>query len=121
MEDKYSGDKIVPPKGVQEAADKGIRWFEDGHGGKGLRPHTIREARAMARGDGLTIDKIRRMRAWFARHSADEGSANQKQSDPTPHEVAWALWGGDEGKRWSEKVMRIIDRERVNKRLRPNN
>lgn len=76
-------------------------------------PQTVREARSIASGDKQSINKIRRMRAWFARHEVDRSAANRAQDEPTPGEVAWQLWGGSAGKAWSERVMRQVERKEL--------
>lgn len=104
---------FYPPKGVREAARRGILWYENGHGGDGLVPKTIREAKSIARGEKQSTDKIRRMRAWFARHSVDKDSDSWRAGTPTkpsPSQVAWALWGGDAGHQWSKSVMNKLER-----------
>lgn len=104
-----SDRKLYPPKGVQEAAAKGVKWHGEGHGGDGLVPKTVTEAKSLARGSEQSIEKVRRMRAWFARHEVDKQSKSWREgtpSKPSPSQVAWALWGGDAGYAWAKSVMR---------------
>ena len=111
-------DKHVPPKAVQQAAKKGLDWYKEGHGGDGLVPKTIREARDMANGSAISVEKIMRMRAWFARHSVDKQSESWHKgtdSKPSPSQVAWALWGGDAGRVWAVSVMRKVEKSQKNK------
>lgn len=108
-----SEQDFYPPPSVRDAAKRGIVWYENGHGGDGLVPKTVREARSIARGEKQSIDKVRRMRAWFARHSVDKQSKSWDEgtpSNPSPSQVAWALWGGDAGMSWANKVMRKLER-----------
>jgi hypothetical protein len=43
----------------------------------------------------LSIETIKRMRSFFARHGPDD------RSDPTSAaSIAWGLWGGNEGRAW---------------------
>jgi len=103
---------FYPPVEVRKQARIGLKWYEEGHGGSGLVPKTIREARSIAKGEKQSLDKIRRMRAWFARHSVDKQSRswiNGTQENPSPSMVAWALWGGDEGRRWAKSVMAKVE------------
>lgn len=85
--------------------------------GGGLRPRTIREARAMARGE-MTADKVRRMAAWLARHEGDLRSPRANAyldgtSDrPTAGQVAWLLWGGDLGRANRGRAKDWADRTR---------
>jgi hypothetical protein len=102
-------EKHTPPQGVRAAAKRGLKWHEEGYSGSGLRPATVREAKSLAAGTAQTLDKVKRMNAWFARHESDRSAANREGDKPTPGEVAWELWGGDAGRSWSGKIM-----ERVN-------
>jgi hypothetical protein len=100
-----SGETFSPPAGVVEAVKRGLKWHEEGHSGAGLRPKTVSEAKSMASGEKQSLDKLTRMRAWFARHSVDRSAKNREDDKPTPGEVAWELWGGDAGQSWAEGVM----------------
>lgn len=110
-------DKAInmkPPKGVVEEFKRGVRWYEEGHGGSGLVPATIRWARRLARGEAITAAKVRKMRAWLARHEVDkkgEGFKPGEKGFPSPGRVAWALWGGDPAVTWSAKLVRQLERK----------
>lgn len=88
----------TPPGYIRQAAARGLELRADGYGGDGLTDQTIREARAMARGD-LSEDKIVRAAAWAARHAASLDSAANNDPDadgwPGPGAVAHYLWGID--------------------------
>jgi hypothetical protein len=102
-------ETFVPPGGVREAMERGLAWHKEGYSGDGLVAKTVREAKSIARGEPQSIEKIKRMRAWFARHGAgaEYGMENGK---PTPGKVAWELWGGDAGKVWSESIMSRVEK-----------
>jgi len=53
------------------------------------------------------------MVSYFARHEVDkEGTGWEPGQDgyPSAGRIAWALWGDDEGRRWSEKIAGQMDR-----------
>lgn len=102
---------LTPNRGMQEAAQRGLRLYEDGKGGDGLVPATIADARKMAERQALSEEKVRRMPAWFARHEADKRPGWDTPGEETPGFVAWLLWGGDAGRRWSETKVRQLDQE----------
>jgi hypothetical protein len=58
------------------------------------------------------------MVSYFARHEVDkegEGWSPGQDGYPSAGRIAWALWGGDSGKTWSQKVsdqMDSIDEEK---------
>lgn len=99
MDDEEDEDRQVntdPPGYIKEAASRGLDLRADGHGGDGLTERTIREARAMARGE-ISEDKIIRANAWSARHASSLNSPanNDAEADgwPGPGAVSHYLWG----------------------------
>jgi len=119
--DVRSHDGIEVPDYIRENAAKGLKFYEEGFGGDGLVARTIAEAKLMAEGH-VTLDKAKRMAAWFARHESDLNSDGAKEylnnnGDPSPSIVAWYLWGGnpaDEFRmgaaRWAERQYDNEDR-----------
>jgi len=91
---------VAVPSYISANASRGLDLIE--FAGDGLRPATVREARAMA-GGNASDDKVTRMAAWFARHRGDldspkAGEYLRGETDrPTPGQVAWLLWGGSLG------------------------
>ena len=86
------------PKFIQENAQRGLRFYEEGLGGDGLVARTIREARQLA--EGYTVEsKPKRMAAWFARHESDLDAPRNTDTNhadwPGAGAVAWLLWGGN--------------------------
>lgn len=100
---------FAPPEAVQSAAKKGLDLHGQGRSGDGLQPQTVSEAKAMAAGEKLSLEKIRRMNAWFARHASDEKAGWDKAGQETPGYVAWLLWGGDAGRRWAAGLAETDD------------
>lgn len=100
---KYDHINFVPPQGVADAAQRGLDLYDDGLGGDGLVPSTIRAARRLAQRLEVAPDRVVEMRAWFARHEADR-KPDWGTPPVTPGYVAWMLWGGDAGQTWAEKV-----------------
>jgi hypothetical protein len=66
-------------------------------------------------GDELSDETIRTMSAWFARHEVDkqaEGFSPGEEGYPSPGRVAWAAWGGDPGKTWSDALVARMESDR---------
>ena len=109
------------PQFIQENAQRGLRFYEEGLGGDGLVARTIREARQLA--EGYTVEsKPKRMAAWFARHLSDldaPRNSDQNHEDfPGAGAVAWLLWGGNptekdpmRAAKWAERKAEQIDNE----------
>jgi hypothetical protein len=68
-----------------------------------------RLARSLA-GRDVSPDKLRRMRAWFARHESDKRPGWDRAGKETPGYVAWLLWGGDAGRSWAIKMVAEMNR-----------
>ena len=95
-----------PNKGMQEEAERAIRWVEEGRQG-GTRIGKIR-ARQIARGENLSEDTVKRMYSFFSRQEGvkdAEGFEPGEDGYPSPGRVAWGLWGGDPGYSWSKNIV----------------
>lgn len=93
-----------PPKDVQEAAARAVRWIEEGKAGKGFTSTGEHRAHQLANGDEVDDEQIGKMRRYFARHEGDGAAEGWKQGDegfPSAGRVAWDAWGGDPGRRWA--------------------
>lgn len=64
------GGDGVPPVSVRRALRAGLELHRRGFGGDGLVDDTVAWARRLERGEPITPEKARAMRAWFARHGA---------------------------------------------------
>ena len=98
---------LTPPAYMRAAARQGLKYYEEGLGGDGLVPRTIREARAMANGS-VTADKWVRIRAWIARHIDNLDSPDaQPGADnyPSPGVVAHLLWGSGPSRRAAQRAL----------------
>jgi HK97 family phage prohead protease len=89
-------DSVAPPAYMRAAARRGLKYYDEGKGGAGLVPATIREAREMAAGR-VSADKWVRISAWIARHLPDlDAPKNKNATDPGypgAGLVAHLLWG----------------------------
>lgn len=91
----------TPTAAVSAAARRGLALYEDGKGGDGLKPETVRRARSIAAGEAQSVEWLTvEAPAWFARHdqTRPEGS-----SADSPWLTAWLLWGGDPGRSWANR------------------
>lgn len=101
-------DSWVPPKEVQEAAARGLELRRE-HGRGGTEVGVAR-ARDLSNGRAVSLDTLRRMDSYFARHEVDkEGEGWADRSDPSAGYIAWLLWGGDAGRAWVRRVLSSLD------------
>jgi hypothetical protein len=92
-----------PPKGVQQVGRRAVRWLEDGKQGPGFTAVGRHRAHQLADGEALSDADVKKMKAYFARHTVDKKARGFKRGTegfPSPGRVAWDAWGGDAGERW---------------------
>lgn len=111
----YSDLDFTPPAGARQEAERGLAWrAEYGRGGTAVG---VARARDIKNGVSLSPETVTRMRSYFARHEVDqqgEGWRPGEDGYPSAGRIAWALWGGDPGRAWAEKLGRQMaarDRE----------
>lgn len=94
-----------PTKKVQEAAQRAVKWIEEGKAGKGFTETGEHRAHQLAEGETVDDEVVKKMRAYFKRHDVDrsaEGFNHGEDGYPSPGRVAWDAWGGDAGREWAE-------------------
>jgi hypothetical protein len=97
------GDTYTPPKGVQEAAQRALDWIKEDKAGDGFTSVGRKRASDLARGAGVSMTTVRRMKAYFDRHQSDKDATGFKAGEegyPSAGRVAWDAWGGDAGYSW---------------------
>ncbi len=106
---KYSHIDFNPPKGVQEAARRGLEIRrskpESQRGGTEVG---VARARDLANGRTLSPETVRRMYSYFSRHEVDKKGSTWK--DQGKGFQAWLLWGGDPGFAFSKKVVNQMNK-----------
>jgi hypothetical protein len=91
-----------PPAFMVKNAKRGLENLNKA--GDGLTDKTKREARSMANGEDVSIDKIVRMSAWHKRHLSDLDREKTNPNDPDTwkaSDVAFLLWGSNP---WSKPM-----------------
>lgn len=105
------GAEWTAPEAARNAFRKGISQVEDGLGGDGLEPTTVKEARALASGERPTDFKVRKANAWWARNERFlDADAN------TPADVSANLWGGAAGRDWFRALFNELESEQASVR-----
>lgn len=106
----------TPPSGVRAAAKQALQMIEDGHAGGGFTAVGRGRAGDLAAGKSVSLETIKRMHSYFARHGVDKQGKGWSKGDPgypSPGRVAWQAWGGDAGKTWTGGIV-----DKVNKGYR---
>lgn len=108
----YKGVEIdtKATKSMAEEAKRGLEWREEfGRGGTEVG---VARARDISNRRELSIDTVRRMYSYFARHEVDkqgEGFSPGEEGYPSAGRIAWALWGGDVGQRWANAIVERLN------------
>ena len=92
------------PENVINNFRKGLKLYKEGFSGNGLVEKTIDEAHSIVLHRRVTEEKLKRMRAWFARH--DKAGYKRIVNPPSPGYVAFLLWGGSEGRAFANRVLK---------------
>lgn len=102
---------FVPNDEMAAEARRGLDWrAEYGRGGTAIG---VARARDISNKANLPLDTVRRMASFFARHEVDKQAQGFRPGEdgfPSAGRIAWALWGGDPGQAWAQ---RIIEEERT--------
>lgn len=96
---------VIPPASVARAAAKGLalrKKFKRGGTAVG-----VKRAVQLSRRDPVSVDTIQRMVSYFARHAVDKRPGWDNPKKPTNGYIAWLLWGGDPGRKWAIRMLRI--------------
>lgn len=112
MAGKYDRIDFKPPKGVREAAERGLRMRREApkskrgglttsEAGKQGIGSGVARATQLSKGGNVSPRVVRQMAGFFARHEKNKGTDRGR--------IAWLLWGGDAGRSWANKVVRQMD------------
>lgn len=102
----------TPTVEMQDEAKRGLEWREEhGRGGTAVG---VARANQLVRRDKLSPRTVLRMYSFFARHEVDKQAEGFKRGEdgyPSAGRIAWALWGGDAGQKWSTMKREQIKKE----------
>jgi hypothetical protein len=109
--DVQKGDTFTPPDAVRSAARRALKLIEAGHAGSGFTAVGRGRASDLAAGRSVSLDTIKRMHSYFARHEVDkQGKDWSNTESPSPGKVAWLAWGGDPGKAWAGSIVSRLEK-----------
>jgi len=111
---KYDDLDFSIPKGVKAQAEQGLRLrTEFGRGGTSVG---IGTARYLVANTTASPDKVRHIAKYFPRHEVDLQTQDSRDflagrtDRATNGVIAWKLWGGNAGQRWSSKLVRAMNK-----------
>jgi len=111
-------DGYIPPESVRREAKKGLearrKASKSNKGGLSVQQANnegvgsgVQRAVNLVNSDRISLDTIKKMRSFFARHRNNYEKAKSKGLKPEESKAiqAWLLWGGDAGERWAIEVL----------------
>lgn len=117
---RRTGGDLVAPADVAAVAARGLALREQyGRGGTAVG---ATRAGQLARREVVSIETVRRMVSFFARHAIDlEAPAAQRGHPqyPSAGRIAWDLWGGDAGRAWAKRQLAVWDRAQAANQEQP--
>ena len=103
-DDKEKSSGFKPPASVQSAAKHALELIEKGKAGSGFTSVGRGRAHQLARGESVSLEVIKKMHSYFARHEVDKKGKDWDHD--SPGKVAWLAWGGDAGRAWANSIMK---------------
>jgi len=112
VDDVKQRASFTPNQAMREEAERGLAWRREyGRGGTLIG---VARARDIANGKNLSLETVRRMASYFARHEVDKQAQGWRSGEagyPSAGRIAWALWGGDAGRDWANAILARVDNE----------
>ena len=110
---RYKGVEIntKPTVSMAREATLGLKWRKEyGRGGTQVG---VARANQLRRRDTLSLDTVKRMKAYFDRHEVDmtvPKNKNPRHPDyPGAGKIAWLLWGGNSGRSFANRIVRRMN------------
>ena len=104
-----NGATYIAPESVARNAAKSLKWRKQY--GRGMTAVGLARARQLSNRSPVSLSTLRRMASFFARHEVDKSAASwtEGHSDggPSNGKIAWYGWGGDSGRLWALKMLRM--------------
>ena len=94
-------DGFVPPQAVRSNAKRGLELRAKYN--RGGTEVGVARARDLSNGKSLSLDTLKRMSTFFARHEVDK--KGEGWGVDSAGYVAWLLWGGDAGWAWAKRII----------------
>ena len=93
---------FVPPPQVRANAKRGLELRKEHN--RGGTEVGVARARDLSNGAALSLDTVKRMNSYFARHEVDK--KGEGWGVDSAGYIAWLLWGGDAGWSWARGILR---------------
>lgn len=99
-------DSYTPTEEMKQSALLGLKWRKEYN--RGGTEVGVARARDISNGRNLSEDTVKRMYSYFSRHEVDKKASGFEQGEDgflSAGRIAWELWGGDAGQRFSTRIV----------------
>jgi hypothetical protein len=94
---------FLPPSKAREAGCRALEIrSEKPPSQRGMTPVGIARARDLCNGRPMSLETVKRMKAYFDRHEVDKGGSTWNENGRGRQ--AWLGWGGDAGYAWARRI-----------------
>jgi RNA polymerase subunit RPABC4/transcription elongation factor Spt4 len=101
-------DSFSPPEQVRKNSKRSLELRKKYN--RGMTAVGVARARDLSNGKNISVDTIKRMHSYFARHEIDKkGKDWANQSNPSAGYIAWLGWGGDAGRSWVNGIIKKLE------------
>lgn len=107
---EIKGVSTKPADEMVRNAKRALEWRKEYK--RGGTEVGVARARDISNQANLSVQTIKRMISYFARHEVDKkakGFYTSEEGFPSAGRVAWDLWGGDAGKSWALKKIKELE------------
>ena len=109
---RSDAESYKPPADVARAARRALEVREQqAPSNRAGTAVGLARARQLANRQPVSLDTLKRMSSFFARHGEAPGSAKARQDPTSKAAQAWGLWGGSAGRAWAKRMIRQAERE----------
>lgn len=104
------------PKGARENARRVLDWIDE-YGRDIVKAGTLvglKRANQIASGENLSLETLKRMKAFFDRHIKNRKIDPKLKGTPWKDAgyASWLMWGGDDMYRWVVNKIEKIEKEK---------
>jgi hypothetical protein len=102
----------TPTSAMQQEAKNAMAWKRQGK--KGGTSVGLGRAKQLIQRSKLSPEIVKKMYSFFRRHEVDkqaDGFYPDSKKYPSAGRVAWSLWGGDAGYKWSTQIRNKLVKE----------
>ena len=110
-EDDFAESITDYPEGVKSAAQRALNYAEKNGWGSCGTPVGKTRANQLAKGEPISVDTIKRMYSFLARHKG-QGADKGKYGEGCG-KLMYDAWGGDAGLSWAERKLNQIEKQKM--------